>query len=77
MSPRLGTAAASRNGRDAGRRQSRPQSPRSKRREAGGVPFSAAQLQGMTFPPVKFAVPRYIVEGLTLLAGSPRSERAG
>jgi hypothetical protein len=34
--------------------------------------FSAAQLQGMNFPPIKFVVPKYIVEGVTLLAGKPK-----
>lgn len=36
-------------------------------------PFiSAAALMAMTFPPVSYVVPGYIVEGLTLLAGKPK-----
>jgi len=34
--------------------------------------FSADQLQSMKFPPVKFVVPGYIVEGVTLVAGKPK-----
>jgi hypothetical protein len=34
--------------------------------------FTAPELQGMVFPPVKFVVPGYIVEGLTLFAGKPK-----
>ena len=34
--------------------------------------FTAAQLQLMTFPPVRYLVPGYITEGLTLLAGKPK-----
>jgi hypothetical protein len=33
---------------------------------------TAAQLWDMAFPPIKFAVPNYIAEGLTLLAGAPK-----
>jgi AAA domain len=33
---------------------------------------TAAQLWGMTFPPIKYAVPLYVAEGLTLLAGAPK-----
>ena len=36
------------------------------------VSFTASQLQHMDFPPIKFVVPGYIVEGLTLLAGKPK-----
>jgi hypothetical protein len=32
----------------------------------------ATELWGMFFPPVQFAVPRYIAEGLSLLAGAPK-----
>jgi hypothetical protein len=34
--------------------------------------YSAAALWDMQFPPVSFAVPGYIAEGLTLLAGAPK-----
>lgn len=36
------------------------------------VRFTAAQLLGMQFAPVRYVVPRYIAEGLTLLAGKPK-----
>src|SRR3954453_17176153 len=36
------------------------------------VGFSAAELQRMRFPPIKYVVPSYIVEGLTLFAGKPK-----
>ena len=35
-------------------------------------PFTAATLQDQVFPPLRFVVPGYIVEGLTLLAGTPK-----
>lgn len=37
---------------------------------AGGL--RASDLKGMTFPPIKFVVRGYIVEGLTILAGRPK-----
>ncbi|HEY1878467.1 MAG TPA: AAA family ATPase [Caulobacteraceae bacterium] len=33
---------------------------------------TAAELWNMSFPPIRFAVPLYIAEGLTLLAGAPK-----
>ena len=33
---------------------------------------TAVELWGMNFPPVNFAVPVYVAEGLTLLAGAPK-----
>jgi hypothetical protein len=42
---------------------------------AEGAPprgYLATQLWSMTFPAIKFAVPLYIAEGLTLLAGAPK-----
>ncbi|WP_374139166.1 AAA family ATPase, partial [Sphingomonas sp.] len=33
---------------------------------------SARALMTMTFPPIKFIVPGYIVEGLTIFAGAPK-----
>src|SRR3954471_18038926 len=36
------------------------------------VGFSAAELQDMRFPPIKYVVPGYIAEGLTLFAGKPK-----
>jgi hypothetical protein len=33
---------------------------------------TAAELWDMVFPPIKFAVPGYVAEGLTLLAGAPK-----
>lgn len=33
---------------------------------------TALELWDMSFPPIKFAVPTYIAEGLTLLAGAPK-----
>ena len=33
---------------------------------------SAAELQGMTFAPIRYVVPGYVVEGCTLLAGAPK-----
>jgi AAA domain len=36
------------------------------------VGFTALELQGMRFPPIKYVVTGYIVEGLTLLAGRPK-----
>ncbi len=33
---------------------------------------SAADLQGMVFPPIRYVVPNYVVEGCTLLAGAPK-----
>src|SRR5215218_278488 len=37
-----------------------------------GIGFSAAELQHMRFPPIKYVVPGYIAEGLTLFAGKPK-----
>ena len=34
--------------------------------------FSAADLQGRVFPPIKWIVPDILPEGLTLLAGKPK-----
>ncbi len=34
--------------------------------------FSAAELQGRVFPPIKWIVPDILPEGLTLLAGKPK-----
>jgi hypothetical protein len=34
--------------------------------------FTAADLQGMDFPPINYVVPGYLVEGLTILAGKPK-----
>jgi hypothetical protein len=34
--------------------------------------FTALELQGMRFPPIKFVVPGFVVEGLTLFAGKPK-----
>ena len=34
--------------------------------------MSAADLQGMAFPPIRYVVPGYIVEGCTLLVGAPK-----
>src|SRR5690349_11065042 len=39
---------------------------------AARIGFSAADLQAMRFPPIKYVVPGYIVEGLTLFAGKPK-----
>src|SRR3954470_14671975 len=36
------------------------------------VGFSAADLQHMRFPAIKYVVPGYIAEGLTLFAGKPK-----
>ena len=33
---------------------------------------TAAELQALTFPPVKYIVPGYVPEGLTVLAGKPK-----
>ena len=35
-------------------------------------PFTAKEINQMTFDPLKFVVPGYIVEGLTLFAGKPK-----
>jgi hypothetical protein len=37
---------------------------------------TAALLQGMTFPPLKYTVPGLIVEGLVLLAGPPKVKKS-
>ena len=34
--------------------------------------ISAADLQGKKFPPIKYVIPGYIAEGLTLFAGRPK-----
>jgi hypothetical protein len=34
--------------------------------------ISARDLMGKTFPPIKFVVPGYLVEGLTVFAGAPK-----
>ena len=34
--------------------------------------YTAADLQWMEFPPLKFAIPDYVVEGLTILVGKPK-----
>jgi hypothetical protein len=36
------------------------------------LPFTAEELDKMRFDPIKFVVPGYIVEGLTLFAGKPK-----
>jgi AAA domain-containing protein len=36
------------------------------------APFTAEELDKMRFDPIKFVVPGYIVEGLTLFAGKPK-----
>ena len=36
------------------------------------APFNAEELDQMRFDPIKFVVPGYIVEGLTLFAGKPK-----
>ena len=36
------------------------------------VSYTAAQLKSMSFPSLKYVVPGYIVEGLTLFAGKPK-----
>jgi hypothetical protein len=37
----------------------------------------ASELQSMTFPPVRYVLPGYIPEGVTILAGKPRWVKAG
>ena len=34
--------------------------------------LTAAELQGITFPPIKYIVPGYVPEGLTIIAGRPK-----
>ena len=34
--------------------------------------FTAADLQGMEFPPINWVVPGVLPEGLTILAGKPK-----
>jgi hypothetical protein len=34
--------------------------------------YTAGELKGMTFPPLQFAIPGYLVEGLTVLVGKPK-----
>lgn len=34
--------------------------------------FTAAELQRMDLPPIKFTIEGYVVEGLTILAGKPK-----
>ena len=41
-----------------------------------GTRFTAAELQTKNYPPVKFIVPGYIPEGLTLLAGKPKQGKS-
>lgn len=43
-----------------------------KRRPASSRWLSARDLDAMTFPEIKYVVPGWIVEGLTLLAGAPK-----
>jgi hypothetical protein len=38
----------------------------------GPVTFTAADLKLMIFPPIKWVVPRFITEGLTIFAGNPK-----
>jgi|GEM_PF-1248481 len=45
---------------------------RKARRGAAGQTVTAADLMAMEFPPIKWVVPGYIPEGLTLLAGAPK-----
>ncbi len=40
--------------------------------KAISIGMTAAALQSMTFPPVKWVVPDYIAEGVTVLAGKPK-----
>lgn len=40
------------------------------------IGFSAADLRHMQFPPIKYVVPGYIVEGLSLLAGRPKKGKS-
>src|SRR5262249_29006473 len=42
----------------------------------GSVGISATELQSMTFTPVRYVVPRYFGEGVTLLAGKPKSKKS-
>ena len=47
--------------------------PRSKGRDSvAALIGNAAELRGMTFPPIRYVVPGYIAEGCTLLAGRPK-----
>jgi hypothetical protein len=39
---------------------------------AGGAKCTASALQRMAFPPIKYIVPGYLVEGCTLFAGAPK-----
>ena len=48
-----------------------PQPPERRKAEPPTL-LSAAELKTMRFDPIKFVVPGYIVEGLTLLAGKPK-----
>jgi predicted ATP-dependent serine protease len=45
-------------------------------RPAKGIDMSADELCAKIFPPVKYVVPGYIVEGLTLLAGKPKAGKS-
>ena len=38
--------------------------------------ISARELNGLEFPPLKFAIPGMIPEGLTILAGKPKSGKS-
>ena len=41
------------------------------------IGFTAAALKQMKFEPVKYVVPGYIAEGLTLFAGKPKLGKSG
>jgi hypothetical protein len=52
--------------------------PESAPGKASGPPhaFTAAELQGMTLPPPKEIVPRFVAAGLTVLAGKPKVRKS-
>src|SRR3712207_4780338 len=49
-----------------------PRQARAEPQRAECIVRSAADLQRQTFPPIRYVVPGYIAEGLTLLAGRPK-----
>ncbi|MFW6028054.1 MAG: AAA family ATPase [bacterium] len=54
--------------------QTLPEIPTTAQRPAGGTfpGIRASDLKAMEFPPIKYVVRGYIVEGLTILAGRPK-----
>jgi hypothetical protein len=59
-------------GLEAGQKQHKPEAANDNYRDADDDTIDAETLLGMTFPPIKYVIDGYLVEGLTVLAGKPK-----